>query len=126
MPTTLRHFAINADDVPRAKRFYAEALGLEFTPWGPPDFYQIKNVGHGVLGALQGRRELISGRRTNAFETTFGVDDLRASLSAIEAHGGRVVMPPFRIDGVGELAYFEDTEGNVCGVMQYEPGVWDE
>lgn len=126
MPTTLRHFAINADDVPRAKRFYSGALGLDFTPWGPPDYYQIKNAGKGLLGALQERRQLVPGRRTNAFETTFEVDDLKATLAAIEAHGGRVISQPYCIDGVGELAYFEDPEGNVCGVMQYESGVWEE
>ena len=45
MPTNFRHFAINADDVSRAKRFYEQALDLEFTPWGPPNFYQIKKRG---------------------------------------------------------------------------------
>ena len=39
MTATLRHFAINADDVPRAKRFYEEVFGWSFTPWGPPNFY---------------------------------------------------------------------------------------
>jgi predicted enzyme related to lactoylglutathione lyase len=33
-------------------------------------------------------------------------------------------MAPMRLEGVGELAYFEDTEGNVVGVMQYEPGAF--
>ena len=123
MPTTLRHFAINADDIDRAKRFYEQALGFALTPWGPPEYYQIKNAGTAVLGALQRRRELLPGSRTVAFETTFGVDDLKATLAAIEAHGGQVLGNPHRIEGVGELAYFRDTEGNVCGVMQYEPGV---
>lgn len=125
MPTTFRHFAIHADDVQRAKRFYEQALGLTFTPWGPPDFYQITGVGDGLQGALQARREIAPGRRPHAFEATLGVDDLKAAVAAIESAGGRILMPPFRIPGVGELTYFEDTEGNVCGVMQYEPGVWD-
>ncbi len=124
MPTTFRHFAINADDVSRARRFYEQALDLRFTPWGPPDFYQIHGVGQGLLGALQERRELVPGRRANTFETTFGVDDLEATIAAIEAAGGRIVQPPYTIDGVGRLVYFEDTEGNVCGAMEYEPGRW--
>ena len=74
---------------------------------------------------MQERRELVPGRRANTFETTLGVDDLAATISAIEASGGKIVMPPFRIEGVGELVYFEDTEGNVCGAMQYEEGLWD-
>lgn len=125
MSTRFRHFAIHADDVPRARRFYEQALGLTFTPWGPPDFYQIHNVGTGLQGALQARHEVVPGRRATSFEATLGVDDLKAAISAILAAGGQIVMPPFRIPGVGEVAYFEDTEGNVCGVMQYEPGVWE-
>ena len=125
MPATFRHFAINADDVPRAKRFYEEVLGWRFDPWGPPDYYQINNAGEGVLGALQGRRELKAGVRSASYEVTLGVEDLKATIAAVEANGGRILMPPYRIEGVGELIYFEDTEGNFVGAMQYEPGVFE-
>jgi hypothetical protein len=124
MPAILRHFAINADDVPRAKAFYENVLGWEFSPWGPPDFYQVRNAGDGVMGALQERRELIEGRRTNAFETSFVVEDIRATLRAVEANGGRILMQPYRIEGVGDVGYFEDSEGNIVGLAQYLPGVW--
>ena len=124
MPAVFRHFAINADDVGRARRFYERVLGWTFRPWGPPDYYQIPNAGSGLLGALQERREMRPGTRATGFETTFGVDDLKAVLSAAESEGGRILMPPYRIEGVGELAYFEDPEGNAVGVMQYEPGVF--
>ena len=126
MTTRFRHFAINADDVPRAKSFYEKSLGFEFNAWGPPNFYQVKNAGSGLMGALQERRQVVPGKPANNFETTLGVDDLKATITAIEANGGKIVMPPFHIEGVGELAYFEDTEGNVCGVMQYESGMWEE
>jgi predicted enzyme related to lactoylglutathione lyase len=33
-------------------------------------------------------------------------------------------MQPYLIEGVGEIAYFEDPEGNACGVGQYLPGIW--
>jgi predicted enzyme related to lactoylglutathione lyase len=125
MPATLRHFAINADDVSRAKRFYGEVFGWRFDPWGPPDYYQVKNAGAGLLGALQERRALVPGRRMTGFETSFGVEDLKATIAAIEAGGGKIIMQPYRIEGVGELIYFEDTEGNLVGAMQYDPGVFD-
>jgi predicted enzyme related to lactoylglutathione lyase len=124
MPATLRHFAINADDVARAKRFYEKVFGWNFTPWGPPNFYQVKNAGAGLQGALQERRELIPGRRAHTFETTFGVDDLKATMDAASKSGGKLVMPPYRIEGVGDIAYFEDSEGNLCGLAQYVPGLW--
>jgi predicted enzyme related to lactoylglutathione lyase len=122
MAGTLRHFAINADDVDRALDFYETVFGWSFTPWGPPGFYQTRDAGEGVIGALQQRRDL--GRRLHSFETSIGVEDIRVALETVTAKGGRVLMPPYRIDGVGEIGYFEDTEGNICGIAQYEPGVW--
>jgi uncharacterized protein len=124
MPAQLRHFAINADNVQRAKAFYETVFGWTFSPWGPPDFYQVKNAGQGLMGALQERRDLVDGRRTNAFETSFEVEDIRTTLKAAAATGGKVLMQPYMIEGVGEIGYFEDSEGNVCGVAQYLPGVW--
>ncbi|WP_394781385.1 VOC family protein [Undibacterium sp.] len=121
MSATLRHFAINADDVGRAKTFYESVFGWRFDAWGPPGFYQIKNAGKGLLGALQERRELAPGVRIAGYEASMGVTDLRATMAAVEAGGGRIVMRPFRIEGVGELIYFEDTEGNLVGAMQYAP-----
>ena len=125
MPAVFRHFAINADDVGRARSFYERVFGWSFTPWGPPGFYQIKNAGQGLLGALQERRDIVPGVRMAGYEASFGVTDLKATIVAIEASGGKILMQPYRIDGVGELIYFEDTEGNFVGAMQYEPGVFD-
>ena len=123
MPATLRHFAINADDVPRAKKFYETVFGWKFKPWGPPGFYQTRSAGAGFVGALQERREL-DGRTMPGAEITFGVEDIRETLAAIEAHGGKALMQPFRIEGVGELVFFQDTEGNIAGAMQYERDQW--
>ena len=125
MTATFRHFAINADDVPRAKAFYEQVFGWSFTPWGPPGFYQTRDAGQGLRGALQGRRELVPGQRTNALETTFGVPDLASVIAAVEAGGGQILMPRMRIEGVGDLIYFRDPEGNVLAAMQYDAGTWD-
>lgn len=124
-PTPLRHFAINADDVQRAKGFYESVFGWTFEAWGPPDFYQIKGAGVGFGGALQGRRELTPGARMLGFEATMGVDDIDATIAAVEAAGGKIVMRPSHIETVGTLIYFEDTEGNLVGAMKYDPGVFD-
>ncbi len=124
MAATLRHFAINADDVPRAKRFYEDVFDWTFDPWGPPGFYQIKNAGQGFLGALQGRREIVDGAVMRGLEVTMGVDDLKSTMASIEASGGKIVMPPYRIEGVGELIFFQDPEGNILGAMQYDAGVF--
>lgn len=123
MPAPLRHFAINADDVPRARAFYEGVFDWTFTPWGPPDFFQSRSAGDGHLAALQARRDLM-GQRMPGMEITFGVDDIEATTRAIEAHGGKVLMAPFHIEGVGRLIFFQDTEGNIAGAMQYEGEPW--
>jgi hypothetical protein len=125
MPGTLRHFAINSDDVARSKAFYGQVFDWTFQPWGPPGFYQITNAGGGLLGALQGRREIEAGVAMPPVEVTMGVDDIEATMAAIEAAGGRIAMRPFYIQGVGRLIFFADPDGNLMGAMQYDPGVFD-
>ncbi len=119
MPAHLRHFSINADDVDRGRRFYEAAFGLTFQPWGPPGFYINDDTGGGVSGAIQGRRT-IGGHAMPGLEITFAVDDVAATVAAIEANGGTIIMPPTVIGGVGELIYFKDSEGNIAGAMKYE------
>jgi uncharacterized protein len=118
MPAMVRHFAIHAADVPRARRFYEKVFTWTFRPWGPPGFYQVHGVG--LLGALQERREPLTGTGLRGFEITLGVDDLELTLAAVEANGGHVLDPPYHIEGVGALAFVEDTEGNRLGVMKYD------
>jgi uncharacterized protein len=122
LPNPVAHFAIHADDCGRAKKFYEETFGWTFEPWGPPNFWRIHTGPSGIHGALQERRAPISGQGMIGFECTLAVDDVKATAQAIVANGGKVTMGPFEISGVGTLVMFEDTESNVVGAMQYEPG----
>jgi uncharacterized protein len=120
MAAKFRHLALNADDVQRAKGFYETVFGWRFEPWGPPEYYQAQGVADGIVTALQHRRELKPGTPMAGFEATLAVEDLPAAMAAVEAAGGRMLAPPIYIEGVGRLGYFEDTEGNVVGIMQYD------
>jgi predicted enzyme related to lactoylglutathione lyase len=119
----IRHFAINADDLARARRFYERVFGWKFEPWGPPNFLLIKTGTEkepGIQGALQGRRELVPGKRMIGYECSIAVDDVDQVAAAVRASGGRVLMERVTIVGVGHLIFFEDPEGNVAGAMQYD------
>ena len=123
MSNDVNFFAINADDVPRARQFYTSVFGWDFEPWGPPGFYLIataKNTDGDHSGALQERRELIPGQKMTGFECTITVDDIDQTIRAIEAGGGRLATPKFHIPTIGTVAYFLDTEGNVAGIRQPE------
>lgn len=116
------HFAINADDVPRARRFYEHVFGWKFSAWGPPDFYKIE-IGSeapvAVMGALQKRRDLVKGQPTIGYECTISVPSIDDTARAVAANGGRTVMDKSIIVGVGALMFFQDPEGNVFGAMQF-------
>ena len=121
--SNVAHFAINADDVRRAKRFYERVFGWKFSAWGPPDFYQIDTGSkdkNSVLGALQKRRDLIAGRRTVGYECTISVSSIDDTAKAVVANGGKTIMEKSIILGVGALMFFEDTEGNAFGAIQFD------
>lgn len=122
MPANLASFAIHADDVPRARKFYEAVFGWRFEPWGPPDFYLIHTgteAHPGVQGLLQARRSLHNREGFGGFECTFSVDDVEAVASAVTAAGGTVTMPKCTIPTVGDLIRFSDPEGNEVGAMRY-------
>jgi predicted enzyme related to lactoylglutathione lyase len=124
MPNSyLGRFAINADNVSRAREFYQKVFDWEFEPWGPPNFYLIKTGDAppgGSGGLLQERRELLPGGRMIGFECTIVVENLDQTIRAIEGHGGKMVTEKSRIPSVCTVAYFQDTEGNVAGVSELE------
>ena len=120
MTNNVSHFAIHVDDVDRAIAFYKAVFGWRFEPWGPPGFYQVFEAG--LPGALHKRMEPLTGAGLRAFEITVGVDDVYATLAAVEKAGGKIVSPPFKIPTVGEVIGIEDTEGNHLSAMKYEAG----
>ena len=120
----VRHFAINADDLPRARRFYERVFGWRFNAWGPPGFFMIETGSAdtpAIHGSLQGRRELVEGERMNGFECTIAVPDIDAAQAAVTANGGTILMSRQTIPTVGHLFFFKDSEGNIAGAMQPDP-----
>jgi uncharacterized protein len=132
MPNKLAHFAIEADDVERAKIFYESVFGWDFEDWGPPGFYLIHNAG--LHGALQQRLEPLDteplgteplgteplGTGRNGFHGSIAVENLDATAELIEQSGGRLIGDRHTIPTVGELCEFVDTEGNEATIIVYE------
>ncbi len=98
-------------------------FGWTFTPGGWPEFFHIdtgiEEPGHPV-GSLQKRRAIAEGRPIYGFEATIAVPDVGAAMDAAVAAGGKVLMEPTSILGVGTLVFIEDTEGNIVGAMRYD------
>ncbi|HEY3413469.1 MAG TPA: VOC family protein [Armatimonadota bacterium] len=110
------HFELPADDPERAIAFYTRLFGWTFDKWGDEDYWLIGTGAEGEPGIDGGM-----GRRSphNDFVVnTVDVADLDASVQAVIACGGSIVMPKTPIPTVGWLAYCTDTEGNRFGMLQ--------
>ena len=117
------HFEIHCGDLDRAQRFYAEVFGWRIDHWeGAPIDYRLITTGPdnepGINGALTERRGVINGGAVTTYVNTIQVEDLAETGRCIEAAGGERVVQPAKVPGVGTVAYFKDTEGNVFGALQ--------
>ena len=123
MGNNVVHFAIHADDVERARRFYEAVFGWQFEAWGPPGFYNV-NTGDdqspGIHGALHERAEPLVGTGMRGFSCTVAVDDLAETRGRVLANGGSVQHPEMTIPTVGTHIGFLDTERNEFAAMVYE------
>jgi len=122
------HFAIECDDVERAKGFYEAVFGWVITPWGPPNYYHVKTgtaENPGILGDLRERHDKLEGTGpgVSGFVCTINVGSVKDVLAAVEANGGRIHSPPYLIEQVGTVAYIEDSEGNRVGIIQHVDNV---
>ena len=114
------HFEIPADDPERAIQFYEKVFNWKIEKWEGPVEYWLITTGPedqpGIDGGLGRRDDPAVG-----VENTIDVKDLDASVAEVEKHGGQVTRPKMAVPGVGWMAYFKDTEGNVFGLMQTDP-----
>jgi len=53
---------------------------------------------------------------------TIDVESVERAVAAVTGAGGKLVMPKTAVPTVGYFAYCQDTEGNIFGVMQFDPG----
>ena len=116
MTSDIRHLAINADDLDESACFYSHVFGWSFAPHRQAGFMRA-SVGD-LLVALQQRRP-VGDLTPNGPEATVAVPDILAAATAAFAHGGRVLVEPTTIPGVGDLVFLEDPGGNLIAAMKY-------
>jgi predicted enzyme related to lactoylglutathione lyase len=117
MPNSIVHFEIPADDVERAKKFYGKVFGWKISdPWKMNYFLvETKTKGEeGINGGLMQRK--MPGQ---PFMNYVAVDSIDAYCKKVEKAGGVIVLPKVEIgQGMGWIAAFKDTEGNLMGFHQ--------
>ena len=113
----VQHFELPADDVERARAFYANVFGwtYEDEDYGP-DLAMVEPAGAtGETGVIGGD---IFTRSAEATVPTIviSVDSIEDTFAQIEEAGGTRAGDIQTLPGQGRFAYFVDPEGNRIGV----------
>jgi predicted enzyme related to lactoylglutathione lyase len=107
------HFEIGGEDGERLASFYQDLFGWEIQ--GAMPGYWLVNPQDGGIGGglLQTRDDMPS------YVTVYvATDDLRASLDRAVELGGKEVVAPTQIPGVGSFAMFKDPGSNLVGLFK--------
>lgn len=123
------HFEIQADDLERAMKFYAEVFGWKFEDYSQfvnSPYYGVitgEDSAPGINGGIQPRPAERPGvaMGTNAATLTMAVEDYDAAEQKILQAGGQLALPKFALPGMAWQGYYLDTEGNVFGIHQPDP-----
>ena len=111
-------------DAEAAKRFYDAVVGWTI---GEPaaEFHGYRMIGRSdgkyAGGAMQITDEMREHGARPVWLVYIGVDDADGEAQRIEADGGKVMMPPFDIPGVGRVAMVTDPAGTPFYIMKPIP-----
>ncbi|HLD06439.1 MAG TPA: VOC family protein [Candidatus Nanoarchaeia archaeon] len=126
MKNPIVHFEIPADNVERAITFYKGTFGWNINKFEMADgndywIVQTTEVGEdmkptspGINGGLMQRKN-----PGQPFMNYISVESVEKACRAIAANGGTIIMPKQEIGkGMGWIAAFKDTEGNIMGLHE--------
>jgi uncharacterized protein len=113
------HFEIYTADPKALQPFYEQVFGWKFNKFegGPIEYWLINTgdeKGPGINGGITRPREGQSPGTLN----TVAVESLGETIKKIEQRGGKICVPKMAIPKIGWLAYAEDPQGNVFGIME--------
>ena len=117
MAAPIVHFEIGVQDVAKAQRFYGPLLGWEFSAYGPAAM--VSNVGPmaGTMG-IGGHINALGHPPHNYCVVYAQVEDLAATIARAQELGGKQLVPPTEIPGMGHFAWLADPEGNTVGIWK--------
>ncbi|MDR8393735.1 VOC family protein [Aliifodinibius sp. S!AR15-10] len=124
------HFEMPAEDRERMAEFYKKTFGWQVELLGPEmnEYSLVTTTENGENGMPKTPGQINGGfyKRSKDFpvqHTTvvIAVEDINASIEKVKEADGKVLGKPDEIPGVGMFVYFEDTEGNVAGILQPVP-----
>ncbi len=115
MEATIAHMEIPADDIDRAKNFYAELFGWEFKEFGESGYWLFsiergtKPLGGGMMKRMRPEESIV-----NYFDIP-SIDEYSDKVTSL---GGKIVVEKTSIPEMGYYCVCKDTEGNAFGLWE--------
>ena len=106
------HFEIGCQNLEREDHFFAELFGWKMTKSGPSSLIDTE-AGAGINGHINS----LGHDPRNYTMIYVQVDNLQQYVDRAAMLGGRVVVPPSEIPGVGRFAWISDPEGMLVGLF---------
>jgi len=108
------HFEIGCRNSQKATKFYSDLFGWKIEQQGPAAMIDTQGAGVGIGGHITAL-----GHEPNNYITFYAqVNDLQAYLKKAESQGGKTIIPPQEVPGMGQFAWFADPDGNVIGLWK--------
>ena len=123
MSARVVHFEVPFDDADRARSFYRDVFDWQINAM-PELNYTIVSTGPVSAEGMPSEAGYIGGGMmqrqapVNTPVITLQVDDIDATVVAIEKHGGSAIGEKLTVGDMGFAAYFNDSEGNLMGLWQ--------
>jgi predicted enzyme related to lactoylglutathione lyase len=117
------HIDVLSGDPRRARQFYGQVFGWQFDEYPDTDFVGVKTSEDGIESVIGGLAELVGARPSapNGVVPYILAPEMDATLEAIVAAGGEIVIPRTDLRGFGDFAHFRDPDGNVIGLWRDAP-----
>ena len=108
------HFEIASPNLERATEFYEELFGWRIGEEQTDGYRLVQTADGSIGGGLLRTPEGVF-----PYVTIYvGVHDLGATLVKAEELGGKTVVEPMPIPGVGAFAMFQDPDGVMIGLFE--------
>ena len=118
-------YRITKFDVPattplKSVAFYNHVFGWTFEPSDNQKKWTAKITSTSQQHQITGNPFLRKAKSAQSLSNAIEVRDVAHTLVNIQKEGGKVVVPKFPVPGIGWMAYFQDLEENIFGLMQLD------
>ncbi len=107
------HFEIGCRNSEKTQAFFSKLFGWKIEVHGPAAMISTGG-GTGIDGHINSL-----GHEPHNFVTFYvQVDDLAAYLAKAGKLGGKTIVPPTEVPGMGHFAWLGDPDGNIIGLWK--------